>query len=157
MHRIVLQVNGQKWPVTVAADMTLLDALRDQLGLTGAKQGCNQGVCGACTVMIDGRAGRSCLRLAVACEGIEVGTIEGLAAAETLSPLQQAFVDTGAVQCGFCTPGMVIAATELLKDNPKPTEAEVRKALAGNLCRCSGYTKIIEAVQSVAAEPEGVL
>jgi aerobic-type carbon monoxide dehydrogenase small subunit (CoxS/CutS family) len=150
MHRVVLNVNGNDWPIKVASDATLLDALRDLLGLTGAKRGCNQGVCGACTVMIDGRAARSCLRLAIACEAKKVETVESLAAEGVLTPLQQAFADAGAVQCGFCIPGMVIAATALLQENPTPTEAEIREALAGNLCRCSGYVKIVEAVQIAA-------
>lgn len=152
MHRVVLDVNGKALPVSAMSSTTLLDVLRDELGLTGAKCGCNQGICGACTVMIDGRAARACLKLAVACEGATIKTIEGLTVDGALSPVQQAFADAGAVQCGFCIPGMVIAATALLQENPTPTEADIRNGLAGNLCRCSGYVKIVEAVQTAAAK-----
>ena len=130
---------------------TLLEVLRDELGLTGAKRGCNQGVCGTCTVLIDGRAARSCLALAGLLEGAAVTTVEGLSPPGELSHIQRAFVDTGAIQCGFCMPGMVVAATALLSENPSPTDAEIREGLGGNLCRCSGYVKVIEAVRTAAS------
>lgn len=129
---------------------TLLTVLRDGLQLTGAKRGCNQGVCGACTVLIDGRPMRACLSLAHNCVDQEITTIEGAEA--VTAKLQAAFAETGAVQCGFCTPGMMLAASALLRDNPRPTTEEIRAALSGNLCRCSGYRKIIDAVKRAAGE-----
>ena len=126
---------------------TLLETLRDGFGLTGAKRGCDQGVCGACTVLADGRAVRACLSLAINCTGREIRTVEGLARDGDLDPVQRAFVDAGAIQCGFCMPGMVISTKALLDDNPNPTIDEIREAIAGNICRCSGYVKIVEAVR----------
>lgn len=146
---ISLNVNDEPREAVVRPSDTLLETLRDALGLTGAKRGCNQGVCGACAVLVDGLAVRSCLSLAVNCTGREIRTVEGLMRDGVLDPLQQAFVDAGAVQCGFCMPGMVIAAKALLNDNPNPTIAEIRDAIAGNICRCSGYAKIVDAVRMV--------
>lgn len=148
-HRlIVLKVNGEEHSVAVKDGETLLDVLRDKLRLTGSKKGCNLGVCGACTVIIDGEPKNSCLLLAASCEGTEITTIEGIASQGKLHPVQQAFIYHGAVQCGFCTPGMILSAVALIKDNPNPTEAEIKEALAGNLCRCTGYADIIEAVKN---------
>jgi aerobic carbon-monoxide dehydrogenase small subunit len=149
-----LTVNGQAHRVRIAGTETLLDVLRDQLGLTGAKRGCNQGVCGSCTVLINGMAARACLCLAGLVGDAAVTTVEGLGYDGRLSPVQQAFVDTGAIQCGFCMPGMVVAATALLAENPRPSDDQIREGLAGNLCRCSGYVKAIEAVRK-AATAEG--
>jgi carbon-monoxide dehydrogenase small subunit len=144
---IVLDVNGEAREVSVLRGDTLLDALRDGLALTGAKRGCNQGVCGACTVLLDGLAVRACLSLALNCTGRKVTTIEGLAVDGTLDPLQQAFVDAGAIQCGFCMPGMVMAARALLNENPTPTVEQIRDTIAENICRCSGYVKIVDAIR----------
>ena len=147
----VFLVNGRTHELLVEANLTLLELLRDHLGLTGTKQGCSgSGNCGACTVLVDGRPTLSCLTLAWTVRDTPILTIEGLATPEGLHPLQQAFLDCGAVQCGFCTPGMILSAKALLDENPDPTEAEVRAALAGNLCRCTGYVKIVEAVRAAA-------
>jgi aerobic-type carbon monoxide dehydrogenase small subunit (CoxS/CutS family) len=143
-------VNGEPMAVRADAEATLLEVLRTELNLTGAKRGCNQGVCGACTVLLDGRPVRSCLTLAANVGERAVTTVEGLSPAGSLSPVQQAFLESGAVQCGFCTPGMVIAVEALLRDKPKPSADEVREALSGNLCRCSGYVKIVEAAMRAA-------
>jgi len=143
-------VNEEPREIAVEPWWTLLDVLRDQLELTGAKKGCDRGDCGACTVLLDGKPIVSCTTLAVQADGRRVTTIEGLMLEGSPHPLQQAFVDVGAVQCGFCTPGMVLAAKALLDENPSPTEDDVREAIAGNLCRCTGYAKIVEAVLSVA-------
>jgi aerobic carbon-monoxide dehydrogenase small subunit len=143
-------VNEEPRELAVEPWWTLLDVLRDQLELTGAKKGCDRGDCGACTVLLDGKPIASCTTLAVQAHGRRVTTIEGLMSEGQPHPLQQAFVDHGAVQCGFCTPGMVLAAKALLDENPSPTEVDVREAIAGNLCRCTGYAKIVEAVLSVA-------
>ncbi len=143
---LTLTVNGERNVVSADSRSTLLTVLRDVLQLTGAKCGCNQGVCGACTVLADGRPVRACLMLAADCDGVEIETVEGLTENGGLSPIQRALVETGAVQCGFCTPGIVMAATALLSANPHPTESEVREGLSGNLCRCSGYAKLVEAV-----------
>ncbi len=149
-------VNGEAAAVRVEPDWTLLRALREGLELTGAKEGCGAGECGACTVIVDGRAVNACLFPAVEAEGAAITTIEGVAAADgSLHPLQRAFLDSGAVQCGFCTPGMVLSAKALLDRTPRPTEDEIRTALAGNLCRCTGYVQIIEAVQAAAEEMSG--
>ena len=141
-----LTVNGADYPVAAPASTTLLDVLRITLALTGTKRGCDQGVCGACTVLADGKPVRACLMLAATCPGREITTVEGLSSDGALSELQEAFVDEGAIQCGFCTPGMLLTIESLLADRPHPTVAEIREAISGNLCRCSGYTKIVEAV-----------
>ena len=143
-------VNGRKVPLSSGGSETLLEFLRERLGLTGTKQGCGEGDCGACTVLVDGRPVNSCLVLAAEVGGTEITTIEGLGRGGERHPLQQAFVDHNAVQCGFCTPGMILTASVLLKENPRPTEEEIRHYLQGNLCRCTGYTKIVQAVKAVA-------
>jgi aerobic carbon-monoxide dehydrogenase small subunit len=143
---IELFINGSQRTARSASDQTLLEVLRDELHLTGPKRGCNQGVCGACTVLVDGQPVRSCLSLAVLTQNRSITTVEGLANGKSLTPLQNAIIDFGAVQCGFCTSGMLMVAHALLAENPYPTSDEVRSALSGNLCRCSGYTKIVEAV-----------
>ena len=145
---LTLRINGKSRAVVTALDDTLLTVLRDALQLTGAKRGCNQGVCGACTVLIDGRTARACLSLAHTCAGRDITTIEG-ASADT-ARIQAAFTQAGAVQCGFCTPGMILAATALLSEKPRASVDEIRIGLSGNLCRCSGYRKIIDAVRLVA-------
>ena len=147
---ITLTVNGTPRTVDAPAHQSLLEVLRDQLALTGTKECCAEGECGACTVLLNGRAVNSCLVLAVECDGEEVVTIEGLAGDGQLDPIQQAFVETGAVQCGFCIPGMIVAARYLLSTNPQPTESDIKEGLAGNLCRCAGYSRIIEAVALAA-------
>ena len=147
---IALEVNGATRETPVSAAETLLETLRVRLGLTGAKRGCDQGVCGACTVMVDGRAVRACLSLAVNCAGLEIVTAEGLARNGVLDPVQRAFVESGAIQCGFCTPGLAIAARALLDENPRPTVEQIREAVSGNICRCSGYVKIVEAIEAAA-------
>ena len=147
---IELQVNGEVYSLAVKPNDTLLEALRDHLGLVGTKEGCSVGECGACTVLMNGRAILSCLTLAVDAVGREITTIEGVSQGETLEPIQQAFVDCGAVQCGFCTPGMILAAKELLDVQRHPSVAEIKHAISGNFCRCTGYTKIIEAIQAAS-------
>ena len=147
---INLAVNGHPYEVAVEPHWTLLETVREQLALTGSKEGCGTGDCGACSMIVDGRLITSCLMLAPEAEGADVTTIEGLARNGDLHPVQQAFIDTGGVQCGFCTPGMIMAAKALLDRNPRPTLEEVREGLAGNLCRCTGYTKIYEAVLAAA-------
>jgi carbon-monoxide dehydrogenase small subunit len=149
---ITLRVNGQEREMMVEPRQTLLDVLRYDLGLTGTKEACGDGNCGSCTVLLDGQAVNSCLVFAIEVDGQEITTIEGLYQGGKLNPLQQAFIDEGAVQCGFCTPGMILAAKALLDSNPHPTEAEVRLAIAGNLCRCTGYDKIVRAILKVATE-----
>lgn len=146
---VSLDINGEIREVEVRPSDTLLETLRESLSLTGAKRGCNQGVCGACTVMVDGLAVRSCLLLAVACTERKILTIEGLMRDGMLDPVQEAFVAAGAVQCGFCTPGMVMAARALLNVNPRPGIDEIREAIAENLCRCTGYVKIVDAIRMV--------
>lgn len=142
-------LNGNQTSVAMEDDWTLLYLLREKLGLTGAKEGCGRGECGACTVIVDGLAVNSCLYFAVEIEGKEVLTIEGLAAPDgTLHPLQKSFVENGGIQCGFCTPGMILSAKALLDENPRPTEEDIKQALAGNLCRCTGYVQIIESVDA---------
>jgi len=148
---MTLNVNGKARRVQAPADAYLLEVLRDKLALTGAKLGCGMGECGSCTVLLDGAAVCSCLTLAIETQGHEITTIEGVAKPGELDPLQDAFAETGGVQCGFCTPGMVLAAKALLSENPNPTEAEIRRGLSGNLCRCTGYSKIIEAVMLAAS------
>jgi carbon-monoxide dehydrogenase small subunit len=149
---ITTSINGE--PVEFLADpgSSLLDVLRNTLGLTGTKEGCGTGDCGACSVTVDGRLVCACLVLAVEAEGHEIGTIEGMAQGETLHPLQRKFLEMAALQCGICTPGVLISARALLEKNPNPTETEVRFGLAGNLCRCTGYDKIVRAVLETAAE-----
>ena len=149
---ITLQVNGEMRRTDAALHDTLLTVLRDRLQLTAAKRGCNQGVCGACTVRIDGESMRACLSLAHNCEGADVRTLEGLGAEPRMRALQQAFAAAGAFQCGFCTPGMLVSAQALLEKNPEPDDAAVRAALSGNLCRCTGYVKIIAAVRAAAVQ-----
>ncbi len=148
-----LTVNGDLHELYVDTRRTLLDVLRSDLSLMGAHRGCDSGDCGACTVHLDGLPVTSCLLLAVDCDGGEVPTIAGVAAGGELHPLQKLLVEKGAVQCGFCTPGFVMSALSLLADNPQPTEREIRAALAGNLCRCTGYVKIVQAVETLAGEP----
>ncbi len=148
---ITLTVNGRTHTLDVPPRMTLVRLLRDVLDLTGTKESCGEGECGACTVLLDGVAVNSCLILAAETDGHDVLTIEGLAEQGELAPLQQAFLDAGAVQCGYCTPGMIMAATCLLRTNPHPSADDVRTALAGNLCRCTGYTRIVDAVLRAAA------
>jgi carbon-monoxide dehydrogenase small subunit len=150
LHTISFTVNGSTETLAVKSHTTLLQLLRDQLGLTGTKNGCEAGECGACTVLIDGEPVNACLTLAVEIDGRNVLTVEGLSPAGKLSPLQQAFVDHNAVQCGFCTPGMLLTAQALLARNPRPTEQEIKEALVGNLCRCTGYVRIIDAIQAAA-------
>ena len=147
---IQLSVNGQRVQVSVGGSETLLDCLRNQLGLTGTKKGCDQGDCGACTVLVDGIPVNSCLMLALEASGKDITTIEGLAQEDGLHPLQEAFIAHNAVQCGFCTPGMILTAAALLKENFHPSEEEIRHYLQGNLCRCTGYSKIVQAVQAAA-------
>jgi len=148
---ITLKVNGDRYELAVDPWRTLVEVLRDRLNLTGTKIGCQTGDCGACTVLIDGKSVCSCLTLAVEAQNREITTIEGLApSGEELHPLQEAFIEAGAVQCGYCTPGMILSAKYLLDRRPQPTEADIRKALSGNLCRCTGYNKIVQAIQAVA-------
>jgi carbon-monoxide dehydrogenase small subunit len=151
---ISLTVNGIGHELAVEPNRTLVDVLRYDLELTGTKKGCDMGECGSCTVILNGKPVNSCLVLAVQANGSEITTIEGLKTAGQLHPLQQAFVEKGAIQCGFCSPGMILSASSLLEKNPNPSEAEIREALSGNLCRCTGYQKIVEAVQSVGRRDE---
>jgi carbon-monoxide dehydrogenase small subunit len=143
-------LNGKARQLDIAPNMTLLYLLREVIGLTGTKRGCDVGECGACTVLLDGRAVNSCLVLAPQVAGCEVVTVEGLAPLGTLRPLQEAFLDHGAVQCGFCTPGMLMSAKDLLDHTAEPSETEIREAIAGNLCRCTGYQQIVEAIEDAA-------
>lgn len=145
-----MTLNSQPIEIEVEAAATLAGVLRDQLGLTGAKIGCGEGICGACTVLVDGKPVSSCIYPALKTAGHHVQTVEGLELDGQLHPLQRAFVEHGAVQCGYCTPGLLLTAAALLNDNPNPTESEIRRAISGNLCRCTGYTKIIEAIRAVA-------
>ena len=149
---IKLKVNGKEHTLEVGPNETLVEVLRERLRLTGAKIGCNRGECGACTVLIDGETVLSCLTLAIECEGKEILTIEGLEDPKTgeLDPIQEAFVDNFGIQCGFCTPGMVMSAKALLNKNPNPSEAEVKEGIQGNLCRCTGYTQIVESILAAA-------
>lgn len=149
---ITLEVNGVSETAEVEVATTLLRFLRDGLDLTGTKEGCNEGECGSCMVLLDGRPVNSCLVLAVEADGRAVRTVEGLSKEGTLHPLQKAFLSHAAIQCGFCTPGMIVSAAALLRETPDPTEDDVRKALAGNLCRCTGYRQIVDAVRDAAAE-----
>jgi carbon-monoxide dehydrogenase small subunit len=150
-RKIRLLVNEQEYELLVGPNKTLLDVLRDDLGLTGTKRGCDSGECGACTVLLDGIPVLSCITLACEVEGKRIQTIEGVAKDGELHPVQKAFVEYGAIQCGFCTPGVVLSAVALLKRNKTPNTAEIKKAISGNLCRCTGYIKIIEAIQKAAS------
>ena len=148
---IELEINGRVYEVAVNPRDLLIDVVRKKVGLTGTKQGCGQGDCGACTVLIDGKAELACLKLAIACQGKKINTVEGMIRdGGALHPIQQAFVDQGAVQCGFCTPGMIMSAKGLLDRNPHPTADEIKHEMSGNICRCTGYKKIIEAVETAA-------
>jgi len=147
-HHITLTVNGETEVVDVPANMTMLVMLREKLGLTGVKNGCTAGECGACTVLMNGEPVNSCMVLAAECDGAEVLTVEGLSQDGQLIKLQEMLIEKGGVQCGFCTPGMLISAYALLQRNPNPTEAEIREALVGNLCRCTGYVRIVDAVKA---------
>jgi carbon-monoxide dehydrogenase small subunit len=150
-----MNVNGKAYEILVKPSATLLHVLREQMGLTGTKEGCGVGECGACTVLVDGEAVNACLMLALEAEGKAVTTIEGLAEGGKLHPIQEAFVDVGGLQCGFCTPGMILSAKALLDRNPDPTDKEIRKGLEGNFCRCTGYTKIIDSVRLAAERMRG--
>ena len=155
MQHISLTVNGDQHELLVETSWTLLEMLRDHLRLTGTKEGCSNGNCGACTVMINGRTANSCLVLAAEMNGNEITTIEGIATQGKLNPVQEAFIKDGALQCGFCTPGFIVSTTALLQRDPDPSEEEIRTKLAGNLCRCTGYDKIIMAVEDAAAMLRG--
>ena len=152
MEKVILQlnVNDEESTLFVAPNRTLLEVLREDLHLTGAKEGCGEGVCGSCTILMDGKPVRACLTLALEAADARITTVEGLAEGGVLDPIQEAFVDHGAVQCGFCTSGMLMSAKGLLMENPHPDEAGVKRALSGNICRCTGYTKILEAVSAAA-------
>jgi len=150
MISIELLINGESYAVSVKPNETLLDVIRDKVGLTGTKKGCDTGQCGACTVLLEGKPVPSCLVLAVDAKDKDIQTIEGLAVEGRLHPLQEAFVKEGAVQCGYCTPAMILTAKALLDTNSSPTEREIKEAIAGNLCRCTGYVKIVQAIASVA-------
>ena len=147
---VEFSINGRKTQLSVGSNQTLLELLREQLDLTGTKRGCDSGDCGACTVLMDGQPVNACLILAAEVSGSDITTIEALGQYNNLHPLQQAFVDYNAVQCGFCTPGMILMASALLDENPDPTEADIRQYLQGNLCRCTGYGKIVQAIQAAA-------
>ena len=149
---IKVTVNGRAYERAVETRLTLADFLRHELGLTGTHVGCEHGVCGACTVLVDGRSARSCLMLAVQCDGQEIATVESLATGDELNPLQQAFRDHHGLQCGFCTPGMLMTLTEFLRDHPDPDEAAVREVLTGNICRCTGYQGIVDAALAAARQ-----
>jgi len=144
---IQFTINGRQVHMTVPVQRTLLEIIRDNIGLTGTKEGCDEGECGACTVLLNGMPIHSCCTLAVEADGCRVLTVEGLRKGDELHPLQQAFIDVGAVQCGFCTPGMLMSAKALLDENPEPTEAEIRVAIEGNICRCTGYDRIVQGIQ----------
>src|SRR5688572_1373918 len=153
--KIAFELNGEPIEVAFAPHKTLLEVLREDLGLTGTKHGCELGECGTCTVLLDGEPVLSCLALPLECQGHRITTVEGMAEGGRLHPLQQAFAELGAAQCGYCTPGILLTAQALLADNPVPTRDEIRHALAGNLCRCTGYTKILEAVELAALRVSG--
>jgi carbon-monoxide dehydrogenase small subunit len=150
-NRVTLRVNGEAYDLLTYPHRTLLEVLREDLHLTGAKESCGEGACGSCTVLLDGAPVRSCLLLAIEAQAREITTIEGLAAGGKLHPLQEAFVEHHAIQCGFCTPGMILTAKALLDAVPEPTEEEIRRALSGNICRCTGYAKIVDAVKAASA------
>jgi carbon-monoxide dehydrogenase small subunit len=145
-----LSVNGEQYDVAVWPNETLVEVLRDRLGLTGTKMGCGEGACGTCTVLVEGRPVRSCLTLAVEAQGKEIVTIEGLSQGAELHPVQKAFIEHGAIQCGFCSPAMILTSKALLDENPQPTEEEVRRAISGVVCRCTGYAKIVDAMLAAA-------
>ena len=149
---ITLHVNGKSYDVAIEPRQSLLQVLREELHLTGTKEGCSEGECGACTVILDGKTVDSCLIFGLEVEGCQITTIEGLSSNDTLHPVQQAFVEHGGAQCGFCTPGIILAAKALLEQTPNPSEEEIRWGLSGNLCRCTGYVKIVEAVQAAAQQ-----
>jgi carbon-monoxide dehydrogenase small subunit len=155
LKEIKLTVNKQPYRLSVLPWRTLLEVIREDLGLTGTKEGCGLGECGACTVLMDGQAVNSCLVLATEADGREITTIEGLAQGDKLHPIQQAFVEHGGLQCGFCTPGMILSAKALLDQNPTPSEEEIKQGISGNLCRCTGYTKIIESIRAAAENMGG--
>ena len=148
-RKITLNINKNSYELEIEPNRLLVEVLREDLGITGTKKSCGIGVCGSCTVLLDKKAILSCLTLAIDCQEKEIITIEGLSDGVKLDKLQEAFVDKGAIQCGFCTPAMILSAKALLHENPRPSETEIRKAIAGNLCRCTGYAKIVEAIQSV--------
>jgi len=149
---LTITVNGESYELLVEPRTTLLELLREELDLTGVKEGCGEGMCGACTVLVDGKAIKSCLVLALQVQGKEVTTIEGLALGERMHPLQDSFIEHGAIQCGFCSPGMLLSAKAFLDEYPNPTEEDAKFAIVGNLCRCTGYAKIIEAIMGVASK-----
>ena len=149
---IELVVNGLSYEIAVETHRTLLEVLRENLGFTGTKNGCDQGECGSCTVLIDGKAVHSCLTLAVEAQGKEITTIEGLADGEKLDPIQESFVEHGAIQCGFCTPGMIMSTKAMLDKNPTPSEDEIKRGISGNLCRCTGYVKIVDAIKAASGK-----
>jgi carbon-monoxide dehydrogenase small subunit len=149
-HQINVTVNGETEQVVVPSNMTLMRMLRESLALTGTKNGCSAGECGACTVLMNGEPVNSCMVLAVECDGVEIVTVEGLAGDKQLDPIQDAMIEAGGVQCGFCTPGILISSRALLDRSPNPSEEEIREALVGNLCRCTGYVRIIESVRTAA-------
>jgi len=151
-HQLQINLNGQDATVEIQVSDTLAHVLRERLGLTGTKIGCEEGECGACTVLVDGKAVDSCIYPAMKAAGRRVLTVEGLAHNDELHPLQRAFLEHGAVQCGYCTPGVLLSGVALLEQNPHPSEAEVRRAISGNLCRCTGYTKIVEAIKDVSRD-----
>ena len=155
MKQITFVVNGNSYELSIQPWRTLLEVIREDLKLTGTKEGCGLGECGACTVIIDGRTVASCLVLATEADGKQITTIEGLTDGDTLHPVQQAFVDHGGLQCGFCTPGMIMSAKALLEETPSPSEEEIRRGIAGNFCRCTGYTKIIESIVAAAKSMGG--
>ncbi|MBF8983120.1 (2Fe-2S)-binding protein [Lutibacter sp. B2] len=152
MNHISLTINKKMYSIDVEEDVRLIDLLRDQLFLTGTKEGCGEGECGACTVIMDGRVVNSCLVMAFQAEGSNITTIEGMSDKDELHPIQKAFLDKGAVQCGFCTPGMVLSAKSLLDKNENPTREEIREGISGNLCRCTGYNKIVDAIELASKE-----
>ncbi len=153
--KIAFTLNGKKVSAEVEPELLLVDLLRDRFGLTGTKIGCGEGDCGACTIIMDGKTATSCIIPAARADGTEILTIEGMADGDKLDPVQEAFVETGAVQCGFCIPGMVLSAKALLDGNPSPSRADIKDGLAGNLCRCTGYKKIVEAVEKAAGARQG--
>ncbi|HEY77577.1 MAG TPA: (2Fe-2S)-binding protein [Dehalococcoidia bacterium] len=155
IKQVRLTVNGKAYGLDVQPGKTLLELIREDLGLTGTKEGCGLGECGACTVIMDGKTVNSCLVLAAEADGKQITTIEGLADGDRLHPVQQAFIDHGGLQCGFCTPGMIMSAKALLDENQNPSDEEIRKGISGNLCRCTGYTKIIESIKAAAGNAGG--